>query len=248
VTYKAEVQLAETFGNIARALLDEPDPQTTLERIVGLAVDTIDACDHASISVVHGRLISSPAATDEIPAAVERLQARTGEGPCLDAVRQHQIFQTGRLSQEHRWPNFAPRASAELHIESVLAFRLFAQADTMGALNLYSSQPDAFNDHDVAVGAVFATHAAVALSSSQRIQGLPGRMDTRGLIGQAIGLLRGRQGVSEQEAFDMLVRASQRLNIKLRVVAEQVVHGRPTEPPSPPDPPSETGHDSAANT
>jgi transcriptional regulator with GAF, ATPase, and Fis domain len=225
-----EVHLAETFGEIARSLLAEPDPKTTLNRIVRVAVQIIDSCGCASISVIHGRNIESPAATDDIPAAIERFQTQTGEGPCLDAIRQHEIFHTGRLSEEHRWPSFAPRASTELGIESILAVRLFADGDTMGALNLYSTRRDAFDERDVAIGAVFATHAAVALSSSREIHSLRDAMDSRGLIGQAIGLLRGREGITEQEAFDMLVRASQRLNIKLRLVAEQVVHPQPQNP------------------
>ena len=223
-----EVRLAETFGEIARTLLAERDPHTTLDRIVRLAVEIIDGCEHASISVIRGRIISSPAASDEIPAAVETLQSEVGEGPCLDAIR-HQVFQTGCLSEEPRWPTFAPRAHAELGVESVLAFRLFAEADTMGALNLYSTRRDAFDNHDVAIGAVFATHAAVALSTAREVESLRQAMDTRGLIGQAIGLLMGREGVTEQEAFDMLVRASQRLNIKLRLVAEQVIHPQPRD-------------------
>ncbi len=86
----------------------------------------------------------------------------------------------------------------------------------MGALNLYSTQPDAFDDRDVAVATVFAAHAAVAWSTSQAIENLKAGMVTRQLIGQAVGLLMVRQDMSEADALDALRRASQRLNIKLR--------------------------------
>ena len=36
-------------------------------------------------------------------------------------------------------------------VESVLALRLFVREGTIGALNLYSSRLDAFDDHDIAV-------------------------------------------------------------------------------------------------
>ena len=48
-------------------------------------------------------------------------------------------------------------------------------------------------------------------------------MTTRQLIGEATGILMARQNITQQDAFDMLRRASQRLNIKLREVAEQIV-------------------------
>jgi GAF domain-containing protein len=113
---------------------------------------------------------------------------------------------------------------AESNIESVLSLRLFAE-DTMGALNLYSTQRDAFEDRDVVVATVFAAHAAVAWSTSQTIQNLKGGLATRQLIGQAVGLLMERQNMTETDALDALKRASQRLNIKLREVAERIVHG-----------------------
>jgi GAF domain-containing protein len=219
----ADLALAKTFSEVARVLIAEADPQATLERIVLLAVETIDGCQHAGISVIHGKIVTSPASSDAVPAILDRIQSETGEGPCIDAIREHEVFQTGRLSGERRWPAFTARAIAESGIESVLSLRLFAE-ETMGALNLYSTQIDAFDDRDVAVATVFAAHAAVAWSSAQAIENLKVGLITRQLIGQAVGLLRVRQHMSESDALDALQRASQRLNIKLREVAERIVH------------------------
>jgi GAF domain-containing protein len=218
-----EVELAENFGEIARTLLAQDDPHATLLRITSLAVENIDNCEHAGISVIRGKIVSSPASSDEIPAIVDRIQSETGEGPCVDAIKEHAVFQTGHLLLERRWPHFTPRAIAESGIESILSLRLFA-AETMGALNLYSTKVDAFDDHDVAVGTVFAAHAAVAWSASLALENLREGMTSRQLIGQAVGLLMARQHMTESEALTALKRASQRLNIKLRLVAERIVH------------------------
>jgi GAF domain-containing protein len=220
----ADVALAKEFGEIARILIAEADPHATLQRVVSLAVETIDGCEHAGISVIEGRKVTSPASSDEVPAIVDRIQSDTGEGPCVDAIKEHEVFQTGRLSEEERWPNFTPRAIAESRVESILSLRLFVAEGTMGALNLYSTQPDAFDERDVAVATVFAAHAAVAWSTSQTIENLRAGMVTRQLIGQAVGLLMVRQGMSESDALEALRRASQRLNVKLRQVAESIVH------------------------
>jgi len=219
----ADLQLAQTFSQIARILIAEADPQATLQRIVSLAVKTIESCEHAGISVVEGKIVTSPASSDEVPAIVDRIQSETGEGPCVDAIREHQVFQTGNLSEERRWPMFTRRAIAESGIESVLSLRLFAN-ETMGSLNLYSTQIDAFDDRDVAVATVFAAHAAVAWSTSQAIENLKVGLVTRQLVGQAVGLLMVRQNMSDSDALDALKRASQRLNIKLREVAERIVY------------------------
>ena len=65
-----------------------------------------------------------------------------------------------------RWPTFAARA-IDAGIQSMLAFRLFAAEDTLGALDLYGSEAGAFDEAARAFGAVFAAHAALALAGTQ---------------------------------------------------------------------------------
>src|SRR5215213_6512907 len=47
-----QVQLAEAFAEVARSLLAEHSVEETLRRICSLAVETIDGCDHAGISLI----------------------------------------------------------------------------------------------------------------------------------------------------------------------------------------------------
>jgi AmiR/NasT family two-component response regulator len=48
-------------------------------------------------------------------------------------------------------------------------------------------------------------------------------MKHRAVIEQAKGILIGAQGIDEDEAFGLLVRASQRENTKLRDIARRIV-------------------------
>jgi transcriptional regulator with GAF, ATPase, and Fis domain len=223
------VELAETFADVARALLDEEDVDGTLNKITALAVDTIDGCDHAGVSLVQGRHITTRAATDDIPGHVDATQYQTDQGPCLDAIRAHETFRIDDLAAEDRWPRFSRRAAEETGVASMLSFRLFVDGDTMGALNLYSKQRAAFDDEALAMGSVFATHAAVALSGAQHDEQMRLALQSRDVIGQAKGILMARQHVSADEAFAILRRASQRMNVKLRELAERVAS------PTPPD-------------
>lgn len=223
------VELAETFADVARALLGEDDVQAALTRISALAVQTIDGCDHAGVSLIQGRKISSPGASDDVPIQVDAIQYETDEGPCLDAIREQETFRAGDLAAEDRWPKFSRRTAEETGVVSMLCFRLFAEADTMGALNLYSKERSAFDDEAVAVGTVFATHAAVALSGAQQDEQLQQALLSRDVIGQAKGIIMAQQNVTADEAFDILRRASQRLNIKLRELAERVASRTPPD-------------------
>ncbi len=176
----------------------------------------------------------TPAASDDVPRLVDTVQYETGEGPCLDAIREHEVFQTDDLEKEPRWPNFSQRAAEKSGVSSMLCYRLFVDADTMGALNLYSKERNAFDAEDRAVGSIFAAHASVALSAARQKDQLEQAIETRDLIGQAKGILMARQDVTAEQAFDMLRRGSQRLNIKLRELARQVATGESREGGSPP--------------
>jgi GAF domain-containing protein len=221
-----DLELAATFAEVARSLLDERGVDATLDRICSLAVETVEGCQAAGISIAEGKRVTSRSTTDALPSVVDQIQTETQEGPCVDAIKEHEVFVTGSLSQERRWPAFARRAHEQTGVTSILSLRLFSSQDTMGSLNLYSVEPDAFDDEDIAVGSVFAAHAAVALAGASREAQLEAKADTRNVIGMAKGMIMARQQITDDEAFDILRRASQRANVKLRQMAERIVHPR----------------------
>ena len=226
-----DMELAETFAEVARVLLENHDVDTTLTRICELAVKTVDGCEAAGISIAEGKEVTSRSTTDALPCIVDQIQSETQQGPCVDAIREHAVFITGSLSREERWPEFAKRAYDETGVQSILSLRLFAREDTMGALNLYSLQPHAFDERDVAVGSVFAAHAAVALATAKHDEQLENKSQSSDLIGMAKGIIIARQNVSEDEAFDILRRASQRMNVRLRELAARVVYPETADAP-----------------
>ena len=73
------------------------------------------------------------------------------------------------------------------------------------------------------MGKLFATHAAVAMAGSRRERQLTEAISSRDLIGQAKGILMQRHKVTGVRAFEILIKASQDSNIKLREVADFVV-------------------------
>ena len=228
------IQVAEVFATVARTLAEDHDDLTAaLEKIVHLAVDHLDACEFAGISFVEKGRITSPASSNDIPRRLDQIQSETGEGPCIEAIKEHEVFQTGDLRNAHRWPKFSSRGHDATGIASILAIRLFVEEDTMGALNLYSTAPDAFDDSDVALATVFAVHASVAMVAARREEGLEQKAESRDVIGRAKGILMARSGASDDEAFAMLRGASQRMNVKLRDIAQQVVEQKPA--PQPPE-------------
>lgn len=218
----AITEVAQLFDRVARQLLEAHQMTDTLARIVQLAVETLDACEFAGISFVEGQTVTSPASSGEVPEIVDRIQSETQEGPCIDAIKMHHLFITGDLAAESRWPQFSARAHRETGVSSILSLRLFAAENTMGSLNLYSTRKDAFGTTDIALGEVFATHAAVAMAASRQQEGLLVRAEHRDVIGQAKGVIMASTGCSPEAAFGVLVRQSQHENRKVYEIAAEV--------------------------
>ncbi|WCO68250.1 GAF and ANTAR domain-containing protein [Iamia majanohamensis] len=215
--------LADAFAQVARSLVAEDDLPAVLSRISTLAVQTIDGAEHCGITLVSAGVVRTAGSSDEVPERVDRLQYETGEGPCLSAIREHQVFRSDDIRDEDRWPSFVRRAEEETGVRSILSFRLFIGEDTLGALNLYAGSPGSFGEDDVHVGAVFAAHAAVAMESAGQVDDLRTALRTRDVIATAKGIIMAESDLDDDQAFDVLRRASQRTNVKLREVAAEVV-------------------------
>ena len=223
------MHVAELFGEVARTLARHESLDATLDQIVHLAVESIHGCEFAGISLLRGRTVAPSATTGDVPRTIDLIQTEAQQGPCVDAIREHDLVHVRDLGSEERWPEFSPRAHAETGISSILSVRLFVEEDTMGALELYACKADAFDDVDVALASVFAAHAAVAMASARLEANLARKAETRDLIGQAKGMLMANTDLDDAAAFQVLRRASQRLNRKLVDVADDVVHRRSLE-------------------
>ena len=224
-------QLAEAFAEISRVLLAEPDVQRTLERMCLLLVDTVEGCDHSVVTVVTNHHLESPAASDAVGPAVDAIQFEVDDGPCVEAIREHHTVVTDDPTTDDRWPRFSRRAVEITGVRSMLSFRMFIAAQTLGSLNLYSKRPQAFAEDSLAVGTIFAAHASVALQAAQTKEDLARLrevVEARELVSQAKGILMGRQGISSAAAMDILCRGAERLKIELRELARRVVEGENT--------------------
>ena len=215
-------ELGELLAAVARAL-DSDSVHETLQRLVDLAAGTVPGCEHASICIVNGRKIGTPAASDPVALRLDALQFEVGQGPCLDALTEHQVFSSDDLATEGRWPLFSKRANAETGMASMLGLRLFARERTWGALNLFSSQREAFGEASIVIAALFAALAASTINAVQSEEDLRRALRSRDVIGQAKGILMERHQINDTAAFDALTRASQHLNVRLEQLAQELV-------------------------
>ena len=204
----------------------------TLLQVSRITTDAVPAAEMAGITMLgdHGKPTTAVFTDPEAP-AIDAAQYESGAGPCLDAWRERRVVRVNDMaSASSQYPEFA-KAAGSHRVESVLSLPLVAGTNGLGALNLYARKPAGFTDDDEALGIELASAAAVVLANasayweaSQLGEQLGQAMRSRAVIEQAKGILMARSPeLSPDDAFDVLRKASQRENVKLREIAQRIV-------------------------
>jgi hypothetical protein len=136
------------------------------------------------------------------------------------------------MSKDDRWPTSSRRLVEELGVGSMLSCRLAldaAPSKTLGGINMYSRAPDAFSHEDRMLAILLSSLGGVVVDASRQQAHLRQAIQSRQVIGEAIGIMRAQGSLSSQQAFDTLAKASQRMNVKLRDLAAQIAEGRTSQ-------------------
>lgn len=212
---------------IAREVRAGEDVSQAGDRICAAAVELLGGAAQAGISIAHrGRHVVNLGATSEAVRLGDELQEALGEGPCLDAAWDHEQVLVDDLAREGRWPRWGPTMVAEHGIRSMLCTQLFTSKQQLGALNVYSTDPRAFDEQAQEVAKLLAVHAATSVAAAQRVEGLQFAVDRRTTIGTALGLIMAKYDLGEEQAFSVLRRISSHENRPLYDVARDVVAAR----------------------
>ncbi|MGE2716307.1 GAF and ANTAR domain-containing protein [Mycolicibacterium litorale] len=223
-------KLNAAIAKLARSLhshqIGELEVEALLLEVTRSATQMFSEIDHAGVTLVEGRrrMAQSLAPTGEIPRAVDALQEKYREGPCLESIWDRHTVRVDDFHHENRWPEFVAALVDQTPIRSSLSIQLFTNERELGALNLYSEQPNSIRPEIEEQALVLATHAAIGLAGARRTEQLHSALATRDIIGQAKGMIMERFDIDAIQAFDLLKQLSQDTNTPLNEVARQLVH------------------------
>jgi ANTAR domain/GAF domain len=224
--------LVASFAQLARRLFGSEDVTDAVAQLLTFTNDAVAGCDWASVTLWrHGRVVDTIANGTQA-AELDDLQFSTGIGPCPEVLHSRNPIYVPRLTDPARWPVLATMAG-QLGVASSLSHDLFLHQSTqwspLGTFTLYSATPEAFSDEDQEFASILAAFLAVTVAMADRRDEIDRReaalhrgLSTRDVIGQAKGILMERQRLSAGDAFDLLRRASQRLNRKLADIAQHL--------------------------
>ena len=207
-----ELRIAQALTEAAKLMNAPPTLGETLDAIVRAALATVPGFNHVGISITHrDGTIETKSATDPLVWELDAVQYGLREGPCYDSITGCGITVVRRARHDQRWPRYMPEA-VKRGLRAQLAVGLYSDRDSLGGLNLYSTESDDVEDDAIGIAELFAAQAAIALGRSRKI------------IGQALGLIMQKYELNEDRAFQFLIRASSTSNVKVRDVAAELVH------------------------
>ena len=118
----------------------------------------------------------------------------------------------------------------KLGVRATLAVPIKDEDVTLGALNLYSTSTDDFAEAAGTTAALLADQLGLAAANATiytdafaLVTQLREAMDSRAVIEQAKGIIMAAERCGPEAAFDILRRASQNQNRKLRSIAAEIV-------------------------
>jgi transcriptional regulator with GAF, ATPase, and Fis domain len=231
---------------LARFQVAEATVGDTLHRIAEITREALPAADVVGMTMLgEDERPTTAIYTDEESPEIDEAQYREGKGPCLDAWREKRVHRVDHISEAaQRWPGFAT-ACADHGVLSTLSLPMVVADVAIGAMNLYAHAARGFGADDEELGMDLASAAASVLSNVSAYwtafdlsQQLNEAMASRAVIEQAKGMIMARSPkVSADEAFELLRKASQRENVKLRVLAQRIVDRQPPSTSEGPNPP-----------
>jgi GAF domain-containing protein len=228
----------QAFDQLSRLRLQDHSMHSALQEVSDLTKVTVPGASEVSVSLVTNGRADTAVSTGQLAVDLDESQYERGYGPCLDAAWHGQIMHIEDMTTETRWADYTAVA-AEQGAFSSLSVPISVQETpaVSVALNIYSTHRHAFDDASIRTAITLAGYAESALinmqvhdNARQLVRQLSAALETRPVIDQAKGILMRDRACTAEEAFDLLVAASQRTNRKLRLIAEDVVNSVTTQP------------------
>jgi GAF domain-containing protein len=221
--------LSPALSELAGLLLATESFTELVQGVAELAVRTVDPVMTCGITLTDQGRVFTVAAADELAIQLDEQQYELDTGPCLQALDTGEVVDAPDLGTESRWAAY-PTIAMGYGVLGVHSVPLIGAGKPVGVMNLYARTPNAFGALDRQLAALVAGQAAIAVTAALRhydevtlSDHLRIALSSRSVIDQAIGIVMAQQRGTPEQAFAALRTISQRRNIKLRVVAAELV-------------------------
>ncbi|MBT2566963.1 GAF and ANTAR domain-containing protein [Arthrobacter sp. ISL-85] len=204
-----------------------------LDAMTGFAAETMIKATGRRVECAltlhrHKRSVEIAGSSDDA-ILLDGVGQRQGDGPRTEALRTGLPVLIADVSLDFRWKPYC-HALAGFGCRSVLAVPLELGSEAEAALNFFAPTTGFFTAEVIKDARAFANTASQALRVELRIvsaellaEDLKAAMESRTAIDLACGMIMAQNRCSQEEAFQILVRASSTRSEKLHTLAQKIV-------------------------
>ena len=226
----SSTQLSDLFVEVADTLVDDFDLVLFLQRLTEHVATVGDSTAVGLMLADHRNVLRFMAASNESGEMLELLQLQNDEGPCLDCFVSGEPVVNADLEQSRqRWPSFA-QVALDAGFTTVHAFPMRLRATVIGTINAFTTQDSPLGADEGRVIQGLADIATIAILQERSIsraealtEQLQSALNSRIVIEQAKGALARIEGVSVDEAFELLRSRARSNRQRLVDVAAEVL-------------------------
>lgn len=227
-----EQLIATTFVDLADTLVADFDVIDFLHTLVMRSVELLDVNAAAIMLADQRGGLQVMASSTEEARLLELYQVQNNEGPCLDCFRSGRpVVRADLPAMRRSWPVFTERL-LQLGFACAQALPMRLRNETIGALNIFRTDPEPLAEPDLRIGQAMADVATVGLLQERAIAArellatqLQTALTSRVQLEQAKGMLAERAGLPMDQAFQVMRSYARSHNRRLSEVAAQIIDG-----------------------
>jgi transcriptional regulator with GAF, ATPase, and Fis domain len=227
-----EQRIATTFVELADTLVADFDVIDFLHTLAIRSVELLGASAAGIMLADRRGELQVVASSTEEARLLELYELQNNEGPCLDCYRTGAPVARADLPAMHAtWPVFTPQLQ-QVGFRSAQALPMRLRSETIGALNLFRTEPGRLSEADLGIGQAMADVATVGLLQERAIAArellatqLQAALTSRVVLEQAKGMLAQGTGLSMDQAFQLMRGYARSNNRRLSDVAAHVIDG-----------------------
>jgi hypothetical protein len=182
-----------------------------------------------SITLRHHGVAARAASSSDAAARCDQVEAREGEGPCIDAMDELTSKLVPAISTETRWRAWREQSGRE-GFQAAIAMPAAVVRGSVVALNIYSREPDPWDGRLLTAADSYAQLVATAVrlrlelaTVEDSLLGLYRRTADELIVERAVGAIMHLNSCTAQEAHAIFDSGVGRRNVSRREVAETLL-------------------------
>jgi GAF domain-containing protein len=229
-TSDADWTQSTAYASLSKLVYADRALADTLTTMTVSATQALAESPEVSLTVLDLGRGRTPATSGPIALQLDKQQYETGSGPCLDAARYGETIRLTVDRPDQPYPELREAARRQ-GVTHTMSIGLPAGDQVMSAMNIYSFTGRALSDDSERMAKTFASCIGIVLANAEQYREAAARaahlevaLQTRASIEQAKGILMDRHRCTSEEAFKMLAARSQTENVKLMLIALDLVN------------------------